>query len=325
MPPFIDLTKAFNLVSREGLFRILPKIGCPPKRQSLIESFHSNMQGTTQFNRSTSEPFNICSGVKQGCVLAPTLLGIFFTMLLKHAFGMSREGIYLRTRSDGRLFNHAHLRATTKVRKALIRDMLLADNAAVATHTQPELQSLMDHFSQACRDFGLTISLKKTNVLGQGTESPPVITIDDYELDVVHQFTYLGSTITKNLSLDTELDKRIGKAATTLAHLTSCVWTNPKLTMKTKMAVYNACVISTLLYGSKTWTTYARQERHLNTFHMRSLCRILGISWQYKVPNTEVLPLTGLPSIFTLLRQRRLRWLGHIDCMPDGRIPKDLL
>ena len=51
----------------------------------------------------------------------------------------------------------------------------------------------------------------------------PAITIDDYELDVVEQFTYLGSTITDNLSLDTEIDGRIGKAATALARLTSRV------------------------------------------------------------------------------------------------------
>ena len=142
---------------------------------------------------------------------------------------------------------------------------------------------------------------------------------------MVHQFTYLGSTITDNLSLDTELDKRIGKAATTLARLTSRVWTNPKLTEKTKIAVYNACVISTLLYGSESGTTYARQERRLNTFHLRSLRRILGISWQDKVTNTEVLSRAGLPSMFTLLRQRRLRWRGHVHRMQDSRIPKDLL
>ena len=275
---FIDLTKAFDLVSRDGLFKILSKIGCPPKLQSLIESFHSNMKGTVQFNGSSSEPFDIRSGVKQGCVLAPTLFGIFFAALLKHAFGTATEGVYLRTRSDGRLFNLTRLRAKTKVREAVIRDMLFADDAAVTTHTQHELQSLMDRFSQASKDFGLTISLKKTNVLGQDTAAAPIITIDDYELDVVRQFTYLGSTMTDNLSLDTEIDKRIGKAATTLARLTNRVWTNRRLTAKTKMAVYNACVISTLLYGSETWTTYARQERRLNTFHLRSIRRILGIS-----------------------------------------------
>ena len=121
-------------------------------------------------------PSTSAMGVKQGCVLAPTLFGIF-ALLLKHAFGTSREGIYLRTRSDGRLFNLARLRAMTKVREALIRDMLFADDPAVATHTQHELQTLMDHFSQACRDFGLTISLKKTNVLGQGTVTPSAITM----------------------------------------------------------------------------------------------------------------------------------------------------
>jgi len=63
--------------------------------------------------------------------------------------------------------------------------MLFADDAAVATHTQQELQSLMDRFSQACNDFGLTISLKKTNVLGQDAAAAPIITIDDCELDDV--------------------------------------------------------------------------------------------------------------------------------------------
>ena len=284
------------MVSRYGLFKILPKIGCPPKLQSMIESFHTDTKGTVQFIGSSSEAFEIRGGVKQGCVLAPTLFGIFFGMLLKHAFDSTTEGIYLRTRSDGRLFNLARLIAKTKV---LIRGMLFADDAAVVTHTQEELQSLMDCFSEACKDFGLTISLKKMNVLGQDTEAPPVITIDDYELDAVSQFTYLGSTITDNLSLDAEIDKRIWKVASTLARLTARGWSSPKLSLKTKMAVYNACVISTLLHGSETWTTYAGQERRLNSFHLRSIRRILVISWQDKVTNADVLSRSGLPTMYT--------------------------
>ena len=69
---FIDLTKAFDLVSRDGLCHILSKIGCPPKLQSMIESFHTNMKGIVQFSGSASRPFDIRSGVKQGCVLVPT-------------------------------------------------------------------------------------------------------------------------------------------------------------------------------------------------------------------------------------------------------------
>ena len=51
------------------------------------------MKGTVLYNVAASDPFNILSGVKQGCVLAPTLFGIFFATLLKHAFGESTEGI----------------------------------------------------------------------------------------------------------------------------------------------------------------------------------------------------------------------------------------
>ena len=39
---FIDLTKAFDLVSRKGLFAILLKIGCPPNLFSIVKSFHTN-------------------------------------------------------------------------------------------------------------------------------------------------------------------------------------------------------------------------------------------------------------------------------------------
>ena len=90
-------------------------------------------------------------------------LGLSLACCQKHVLDTTTEGIYFRTRSDDRLFNLSRLRAKTKVREVLIRDMLFADDAAVATHTQEEHQSLMDCFSHACKHFGLTISLKKTN------------------------------------------------------------------------------------------------------------------------------------------------------------------
>ena len=91
------------------------------------------------------------------------------------------------------------------------------------------------------------------------------------------------------------------------------------------MAVYSACIISILLYGSESWITYSRQERRLHAFHMRNLRRILNIKWQDRVTNEEVLKQAQMSSLYTMLRQRRLRWLGHVYRMADGRVPKDLL
>ena len=107
--------------------------------------------------------------------------------------------------------------------------------------------------------------------------------------------------------------------------LTERVWSNNKLSDHTKVNVYKACVISTLLYGSEFWTMRAHQEKKLNVFRMRGLRRILGITRQDKVTNKVVLEKAGIPSLYTLLKQRCMHWLGHVTRIKYGRIPKDLL
>ena len=87
-----------------------------------------------RYDGSTSDPFPIKNRVKQGCALAPTLFGIIFSLLLFYAFSQLEDGVYLNTRIDGHLFNLARLRAKTKVRKVLIRELLFADDAALNAH-----------------------------------------------------------------------------------------------------------------------------------------------------------------------------------------------
>ena len=74
-------------------------------------------QHEVQFDGAKSEPFSICSGVNQGCVLAPTLFGLFFVVMLRYTFATSTEGVFLCMRSDERLFNLSRQRAKTKVQQ----------------------------------------------------------------------------------------------------------------------------------------------------------------------------------------------------------------
>ena len=150
---FVDLTKDSDLVSRSGLFKILQKIACPPKLLAIITSFHLDMQSTVCFDGATSNAFPVSSGVKQGCVLAPTLFEIFFSMLLQYAFVVCAEGVYVWTRSDGKLSNIARLCAKTKAYVVLIWELLFADNAALTSHSEEGLQHLVDKLSHACKEF----------------------------------------------------------------------------------------------------------------------------------------------------------------------------
>ena len=107
------------------------------------------MHGFVSFDGEICEPFKFDSGVKQGCILAPTLFGIFFSLMLTYAFDMTSDGIYLHTKHDGKLFNLKWLRAKTKVTCVLIRETLFADDAALVSHTQEGIQCIMVRFLKA--------------------------------------------------------------------------------------------------------------------------------------------------------------------------------
>ena len=91
------------------------------------------------------------------------------------------------------------------------------------------------------------------------------------------------------------------------------------------MKVYQAIVITTLLYAGDSWTIYSRHARQLNKFHMSCLCKLLRIKWQDNIPNTEVLSHMGMPSIYTLLSKAQVRWVGHVSCISNEHLPKRLL
>ncbi|XP_068680380.1 uncharacterized protein [Montipora foliosa] len=110
-----------------------------------------------------------------------------------------------------------------------------------------------------------------------------------------------------------------------MAKLSKRVWGNDLLSERTKMCVYQACVLSTLLYGSESWTSYATQERRLNAFHLRCLRRPLHIRWQDRVTKTEVLERAGSLSMPSLLIQRRLRYLSHAHRMEPDLLSRELL
>ena len=68
---FVDLTKAFDTVRREGLWKIMAKFGCPTKFIAMVRQFHDSILARVQNEGEFSDPFPVKNGVKQGCVLAP--------------------------------------------------------------------------------------------------------------------------------------------------------------------------------------------------------------------------------------------------------------
>ena len=239
------------------------------------------------------------------------------------------DGIYIRYRTDGNLFNLRRLQAHTKTLEQLIRELLFADDAALVAHTETALQRVTSCFAEATQLFGLEVSLKKTEVLHQPAPQeaycPPHITIGETELKAVQQFTYLGCTISSDARIDKEVDNRLAKASSAFGRLHSRVWNNKHLKKATKFSVYRAVVLTILLYGSEWWVTYRHHLRLLERFHQRCLRSILNIHWSDYITNVEVLQQAGITSVEAMLMKTQLRWAGHVSRMEDHRLPKIVL
>ena len=325
---FVDLTKAFDTVSREGLWAILAKLGCPPQLIKITRSFHDGMKARIVESGTVSDPFPVSNGVKQGCVLAPTLFSLMFATMLFSALSNTKAGITIRYRFDGDFFDLRRLKAKTKITEALVRDFLFADDCALAALSEPDLQELASCLSTAAKAFGLTISLKKTEVMLQpkpGITLPePSIVIEGTTLKNVESFTYLGSCLSSTCSMDKEVSNRLAKAGASFGRLWGRVWGERGITLRTKLAVYRAVVITSLLYGCESWTLYRKQLKSLDQFHLRCLRKIMGISWKDQIPNTEVLRRAALPGIEALIMMAQMRWVGHVVRMNDTRLPKTI-
>ena len=89
---FVDLTKAFDTVSRGGLWKIMSKFGCPDRFVKIVRQFHDGMMARVLDDGNASDPFPVTNGVKQGCVLAPTLFSLMFSAMLTDAFKETSPG-----------------------------------------------------------------------------------------------------------------------------------------------------------------------------------------------------------------------------------------
>lgn len=326
---FVDLTKAFDTVSRGGLWNILKKAGIPDEMLNVIISLHEGMKARVRSNGELSDEFNVSNGTKQGCVLAPVLFAIYFAFMLDIALKDLSEGIDIQFRTSGGIHNQQRFKGKSFVKEQLIRDLLFADDCALASHSIENIQTIVDSFSTAAKAFGLTISIKKTELLFQPRpnhppEFIPKVFVDGKALKTVQTFIYLGSTITSDAKMDKEVETRIGKASSAFGSLYNRLWSSHDVSLRTKVDIYKAVVLTTLLYGAESWTLYRKHIAQLDSFHMRCLRQLCKISWHDKISNAEVLSRCNIFGIESFLIKVQLRWCGHVVRMEDDRIPKQL-
>ena len=192
-----------------------------------------------------------------------------------------------------------------------LEDLDFADDLALMSHTHQHIQDKTSELEKYSGQMGLKINVKKTEVMTLNVNNPGSVLLDGKTLPHVDTFTYLGSTVTTNGGAECDIKRRLSKARSALYNL-QAVWRSGQYTIRTKLKLYNSCVLPVLLYGSECWRMTEQDQNKLSVFHTKSLRRILRIFWPHKISNVDLFIRCQQQDIATTIMRRRWRWIGHV-------------
>ena len=107
-----------------------------------VRQFNDGMQVRVQKDGEYSEPCPVTNGVKQGCVMAPTLSSMMFSAMLTDAFQECDAGFSIRYRFQGKLFNLRRQQAKSKVQTDVLDKPLYADDLAENAKSETKCKGL---------------------------------------------------------------------------------------------------------------------------------------------------------------------------------------
>ncbi|BHF60295.1 hypothetical protein SprV_0100325900 [Sparganum proliferum] len=106
--------------------------------------------------------FAVTIGVKQGCVLAPTLFSLMSSAMQMNAYRDKRPWIHIAYRTGGQLLNHRRVQFQSRVSITTVHELLFADDCAPNATSECGMQRCINLFSAACENFDLIINTEKT-------------------------------------------------------------------------------------------------------------------------------------------------------------------
>ena len=224
--------------------QILLTYGLPEETAAVIMMLYRNTKVKVRSPDGDTDYVDIVTDVLQGDTLAPYLFIICLDYVLRTFIDKIKENGFKLTKERSR-------RYPTKT----ITNTDYANDIALLTNAPAQAETLLHSLERATAGIGLHVNTHKMKYMCLN-QTGDISTLNGSSLKLVDKFTYLGSSVS---STETDIDTQLAKAWTAIDRLL-VVWKSD-LTNKMKRSIFQAAVVSILLYGCTTWTLTKHTEK----------------------------------------------------------------
>ena len=301
----LDWSKAFDSINPESMLAGLRRFGLTEHVLGVIASIYSTREFHVRDCGSESSSRQQHSGISQGCPLSPFLFVMLMSVLMQDAADM------------------LPLEDRELLRQGSLAELLYADDTLLLSVSAKSLERFLAAVSSAGATYGLELHWGKLQLIKVRC-STAVRRPDLSIIETQSSLLYLGSVVSDDGRVSTELARRLGMATGEFRKL-SRLWRHSALGRARKVEIFEAVVVSLLMYGLAAAWLNKNEQRKLNGFQSRCLRTIWGIKPAYvsRVSNGKVLETTGQRPLTALLQKQQLLLYGRVARQGEGSPMRD--
>ena len=238
---FVDFSKAYDSVWRDGLLYKLIKYKLSSKFISIIQSMYDNLNLSVKLTNGITPFFRSEMGVRQGCNLSPMLFNLFINDLIEHLQGGMTEAV--------------------KINGYSCNCLMYADDLLLLSESWEGLCHSLDKLGYYSAKWRLSISSKKTKIMVFGKYSKGAElnhNIGNVMVKSCQEYPYLGTIMTPSNSFAkcrVHLFKQANKA---MWGFLKEVNTQNGGKASTIIKLFNSLVMLVLLYNSEIWGSFLK-------------------------------------------------------------------